>query len=74
MLNVNFSSIEHVNMLISYGFMDQLLNSFRKGDVWIQELAFKSACRLRGTLEDARKSIGDVEFMAEFVEDGLNWR
>ncbi|XP_057544143.1 uncharacterized protein LOC130823527 [Amaranthus tricolor] len=63
-----FSSIDHVNMLMSYGFMDQLLYFLRKGDVSIQELAFKSACRLCGTSEDARKSMGDVGFMAEFVK------
>lgn len=66
--NMCFSSVEYVNLLINYGFMDQLLYFLRKGDVSIQELAFKSACRLCGTSEDARKSMGDGGFMAEFVK------
>lgn len=66
--NLCFSSVEYVNMLITHGFMDQLLYFLRKGDVSIQELAFKSACRLCGTSEDARKSMGDCGFMAEFVK------
>lgn len=66
--NLCYSSVEYVNLLISYGFMDQLLYFLRKGDISIQELAFKSACRLCGTSEEARKSMGDGGFMAEFIK------
>ncbi|KAK9681783.1 hypothetical protein RND81_10G027600 [Saponaria officinalis] len=66
--NLCFSSVDHVNLLISYGFLDQLLYFLRKGDISIQELAFKSASRLSATSEQARKSMGDVGFMAEFVK------
>ncbi|XP_021726330.1 uncharacterized protein LOC110693520 [Chenopodium quinoa] len=66
--NLCYLSVESVNMLIGYGFMDQILYFLRKGDTSIQELAFKSACRLCGTSEDARKSMGDIGFMAEFVK------
>ncbi|KAL2932149.1 Importin subunit alpha-3 [Bienertia sinuspersici] len=66
--NLCFSSVDHVNLLINYGFMDNLLYFLRKGDASIQELAFKSAFRLCGTSEDARKSMGDGGFMVEFVK------
>lgn len=66
--NLCYSSVEYVNMLINYGFMDHLLYFLRKGDISIQELAFKSACRLCVTSEEARKAMGDGGFMAEFVK------
>lgn len=66
--NLCFESVDYVNLLISYGFLEQLLYFLRKGDVSIQELAFKSASRLCGTSENARKSMGDAGFMPEFIK------
>ncbi|XP_074307629.1 uncharacterized protein LOC141642667 [Silene latifolia] len=66
--NLCFCCVDHLNLLISYGFLDQLLFFLRNGDISIQELAFKSASRLCGTSEEARKSMGDVGFMGEFVK------
>lgn len=66
--NLCFESVDYVNLLISYGFLEQLLYFLRKGDISIQELAFKSASKLCGTSEDARKSMGDAGFMPEFIK------
>ncbi|KAL9236718.1 hypothetical protein vseg_011354 [Gypsophila vaccaria] len=66
--NLCFSSLERVDLLISYGFMDHLLYFLRRGDISIQELSLKSASRLCGMSEQARKSMGDVGFMPEFVK------
>lgn len=66
--NLCFESVDYVNLLISYGFLEQLLYFLRKGDVSIQELAFKSASRLCGTSEYAQKSMGDAGFMPEFIK------
>ncbi|XP_074272134.1 uncharacterized protein LOC141596035 [Silene latifolia] len=63
-----YCSVDCVNLLISYGFLYHLLYFLRKGDVSTQELAFKSAVKLCGTSEEARKSMGDVGYMVEFVK------
>lgn len=57
-----------VSILMSYGFVDQLLYYVRHGEVSIQELALKVAFRLSGTSEEAKKAMGDAGFMAEFVK------
>ncbi|WCJ26926.1 ARM repeat superfamily protein [Euphorbia peplus] len=64
-----FSSMECVNTLISYGFVDHLLFFLRHGDVSFQELALKVAFRLSGTSsEEAKKAMGDAGFMSEFMK------
>ncbi|XP_021902320.1 uncharacterized protein LOC110817910 [Carica papaya] len=65
--NLCFSSTSSINLLMSYGFMDQLLFLLRNGDVSVQELALKVASRLCGTSEEVKKTMGDSGFMHEFV-------
>ncbi|XP_027345695.1 armadillo repeat-containing protein 4-like [Abrus precatorius] len=66
--NLCFSSSSSVSVLMSYGFVDQLLYYVRNGEVSIQELALKVAFRLCGTSEEAKKAMGDAGFMPEFVK------
>ncbi|XP_039689179.1 uncharacterized protein [Medicago truncatula] len=63
-----FTSSSSVSILMSYGFVDQLLYYVRHGEVSIQELALKVAFRLSGTSEEAKKAMGDAGFMVEFVK------
>ncbi|KAL9234111.1 hypothetical protein vseg_009017 [Gypsophila vaccaria] len=63
-----YGSGDYVRLLISYGFLDRLLNFIKKGDVSIQELAIKSIYRLCTTSEDVRKSMGDAGFMPELAK------
>ncbi|XP_020231493.1 uncharacterized protein LOC109812044 [Cajanus cajan] len=63
-----FSSPSSVAVLMSYGFVDQLIYYVRNGEVSIQELALKVAYRLCGTSEEAKKALGDAGFMPEFVK------
>ncbi|OAY26085.1 vacuolar protein 8 [Manihot esculenta] len=65
--NLCFSSPTCISILTSYGFIDRLLFFLRNGDVSVQELALKVACRLSGTSEEAKKAMGDAGFMSEFV-------
>ncbi|TKY71620.1 Vacuolar protein 8 [Spatholobus suberectus] len=66
--NLCFSSPSCVSVLMSYGFVDQLLYYVRNGEVSIQELALKVAFRLSETSEEAKKALGDAGFMAELVK------
>ena len=66
--NLCFSSASYISVLMSYGFMDQLLFFLRNGDVLVQELALKAAFRLSGTSEETKKAMGDAGFMSEFVK------
>ncbi|XP_027336759.1 uncharacterized protein LOC113850412 [Abrus precatorius] len=66
--NLCFSSASYVSILMSYGFVDQLLYYVRNGEVSIQELALKVAFRFGGTSEEAKKALGDAGFMAELVK------
>ncbi|KAJ6738061.1 ARM REPEAT SUPERFAMILY PROTEIN [Salix koriyanagi] len=66
--NLCFSSASSISVLMSYGFMDQLLFFLRNGDVSAQELALKAAFRLSGTSEETKKAMGDAGFMSEFVK------
>ncbi|KAL2343943.1 hypothetical protein Fmac_005228 [Flemingia macrophylla] len=63
-----FSSPSSVAVLMSYGFVDQLIYYVRNGEVSIQDLALKVATRLCGTSEEAKKALGDAGFMQEFVK------
>ncbi|KAL3002512.1 hypothetical protein AAZX31_08G058000 [Glycine max] len=63
-----FCSPSSVGVLMSYGFVDQLIYYVRNGEVSIQELALKVAFRLCGTSEEAKKAMGDARFMPEFVK------
>ncbi|KAJ8761470.1 hypothetical protein K2173_001603 [Erythroxylum novogranatense] len=65
--NICFPSASCVGILMNYGFMNQLLFYLRNGDVSLQEMALKVASRLSGTSEEAKKAMGEVGFMAEFV-------
>lgn len=66
--NLSFSSTSSVGVLLSYGFVDQLLFLLRNGEVPIQELALKVAIRLCGTSEEAKKQMGQAGFMPELVK------
>lgn len=66
--NLCFSSTSSVKMLISYGFMDQLLYFLRHGEVSDQELALKSSFKLCKTSEETKKAMGDAGFISEFVK------
>ncbi|XP_028788725.1 uncharacterized protein LOC114744720 [Neltuma alba] len=66
--NLCFSSSSSVSILMSYGFVDQLLYYIRNGEVSIQELALKVAFSFCGTSEEARKAMGDAGFMPELVK------
>ncbi|GAB2259615.1 hypothetical protein Droror1_Dr00010470 [Drosera rotundifolia] len=63
-----FSSPDCFNLLVNYGFMDQLLYFIRRGDTSIQELSLKAASRLIGTSDEAKKIMGDAGFIPEFVK------
>ncbi|XP_022927631.1 uncharacterized protein LOC111434400 [Cucurbita moschata] len=66
--NLCFSSISYVNILMNYGFMDNLLYFLRNGEVSLQEVALKVAARLCGTSDEVKKAMGDGGFMPEFVK------
>lgn len=66
--NLCFSSVTAVNILLNYGFVDQLMYFIRNGEVSVQELALKVAFRLCGTSEEAKKAMGDAGFMPELVK------
>ncbi|RVX08520.1 Vacuolar protein 8 [Vitis vinifera] len=62
-----FSSLGTINILLSHGFMDQLLFFLRNGEVLVQELALKVSFRLCGSSEEAKKSMGDAGFIPELI-------
>ncbi|XVF25911.1 hypothetical protein REPUB_Repub13aG0254900 [Reevesia pubescens] len=66
--NLCFSSQNCINLLMNYGFMDQLYFFLRNGEVSVQELALKVTYRLCGTSEEAKKAMGDAGFMPELVK------
>ncbi|GMI93373.1 hypothetical protein like AT1G61350 [Hibiscus trionum] len=63
-----FSSQNSINMLMDYGFIDQLLFFLRNGEVLVQESALKVTSRLCGASEEAKKSMGDAGFMPELLK------
>ncbi|XWS12738.1 hypothetical protein CRYUN_Cryun37aG0116300 [Craigia yunnanensis] len=66
--NLCFSSQNCINLLMNYGFLDQLFFFLRNGEVSVQELALKVTFRLCGTSEEAKKAMGDAGFMPELVK------
>ena len=66
--NLCFSSPSCVSVLLSYGFVDQLMYYVRNGEALVQELALKVAFRFCETSEEAKKALGDAGFMAELVK------
>ncbi|XP_030528881.1 uncharacterized protein LOC115739770 [Rhodamnia argentea] len=62
-----FSLPNCIDMLVSYGFIELLLNFLRKGEVSVQELALKVAAKLCATSEEAKRALGDAGFLPEFV-------
>ncbi|MED6131455.1 hypothetical protein PIB30_010211 [Stylosanthes scabra] len=66
--NLFFSWSSCVTLLMSYGFVDQLMYYIRNGEASVQELALKVSFRLCGASEDAKKALGDAGFMAELVK------
>lgn len=66
--NLCFSSPSCVSVLLSYGFVDQLMYHVRNGEGSVQELALKVAFRLCESSEEAKKAFGDAGFMAELVK------
>ncbi|GMH05389.1 hypothetical protein Nepgr_007229 [Nepenthes gracilis] len=63
-----FSSMISLNLLVDFGFLDQLLYFLRNGEAPIQELALKAAFRLSVTSKEAKKIMGDSGFIPEFVK------
>ncbi|XP_050289033.1 U-box domain-containing protein 40 [Quercus robur] len=66
--NLCFSSSSAMKILMSHGFVDQIMYFVRNGEVSVQELALKVAFRLCGTSEEAKKAMGDAGFMPELVK------
>lgn len=67
-VNLCFTSVNSVNNLLNYGFMDHILYFLRHGDGSLQELALKAAFWLCGTSDEAKKLMGDAGFMPELVK------
>ncbi|XP_059292743.1 vacuolar protein 8 [Lycium ferocissimum] len=67
-VNLCFSSVNSVNILLSHGFLDHILYYLRHRDSSLQELALKAAFWLCGTSDEAKKLMGDAGFMAELVK------
>ncbi|KAK6797598.1 hypothetical protein RDI58_005300 [Solanum bulbocastanum] len=67
-VNLCFTSVNSVNILLNYGFMDHILYFLRHGDGSLQELALKAAFWLCGTSDEAKKLMGDAGFMPELVK------
>ncbi|KAK9085069.1 hypothetical protein Sjap_025480 [Stephania japonica] len=65
--NFCFSSSTSLSLLMSYGFLSQLIVLIRSVEVSLQELAVKAAYHLCGTSEDIKKALGDTGFMPELV-------
>lgn len=63
-----FSSSNSINMLLSYGFPNQLLFLLQNAEVSLQEIALKVTFRLSGTSEEAKKVMGEAGFMPELVQ------
>ncbi|PRQ28736.1 hypothetical protein RchiOBHm_Chr5g0006221 [Rosa chinensis] len=66
--NLCFCCSRSVSVLIKYGFVDQLMYFLRNGEVSSQELALKVAIRLCEASEEAKKAMGDANFMTELVK------
>lgn len=66
--SLSFSSAHSFSLLVSYGFIDQLLHYLQKGDTSLQELAFKVAFKVCGVSEEAKKIMGEAGFMPEFIK------
>ncbi|XP_050368254.1 uncharacterized protein LOC126786464 [Argentina anserina] len=66
--NLCFCCNSSVGVLVKYGFVDQLMYFLRNGEVSSQELALKVAIRLCDASEEAKKAMGDANFMTELVK------
>lgn len=62
-----FSSLSTINILLSHGFMDQLIHFLRNGEVLIQELALKVSFRLSGSSDHVKKAMGEAGFLPELI-------
>ncbi|CAK9181307.1 unnamed protein product [Ilex paraguariensis] len=67
-MNLCFPSLNPLNILMDYGFMDHILYFLRNGEFSVQELALKASFWLCGTSEEAKKAMGDAGFMPELVK------
>ncbi|KAG8385629.1 hypothetical protein BUALT_Bualt03G0064900 [Buddleja alternifolia] len=67
-MSIYLSSMNALNLLINYGFMDHILYFLRYGHVSVQELALKAAFWLCGTSQEAKKAMGDAGFMPVLVK------
>ncbi|KAK8580713.1 hypothetical protein V6N13_143775 [Hibiscus sabdariffa] len=63
-----FPSQTCINMLMNYGFIDQLFFFLHNGEVSVQELALKVTVRICGTSEEAKKAMGDAGFLPELLK------
>ncbi|KAL9659474.1 hypothetical protein QQ045_024280 [Rhodiola kirilowii] len=63
-----FSSASITSLLISYGYMDQLLYYLRNGEASAQEVALKSVYKLSKTSEDAKKIMGEANFIPQIIK------
>ncbi|KAK8297286.1 hypothetical protein V6Z12_D05G179300 [Gossypium hirsutum] len=66
--NLCFSSQSCINMLMNFGFINQLFFLLRNGEASVQELALKVTFRLCSASEEAKKAIGDAGFMPELLK------
>ncbi|KAE8723046.1 hypothetical protein F3Y22_tig00013285pilonHSYRG00251 [Hibiscus syriacus] len=66
--NLCFSSHNRINLLMDYGFIDQLLFFLSNFEVSVQESALKVTSRLCAASEEAKKAMGEAGFMPELVK------
>ncbi|TYJ34566.1 hypothetical protein E1A91_A05G177600v1 [Gossypium mustelinum] len=66
--NLCFSSQSCINMLMNFGFINQLFFLLRNGEASVQELALKVTFRLCSASEEAKKAMGDAGFMPELLK------
>lgn len=63
-----FCSPNSINVLLNYGFLNQLLFFLKNQEVSAQVLALKATIQLCGSSEEANKAMGDSGFFAEVIK------
>ncbi|XP_077243308.1 ARM repeat superfamily protein [Tasmannia lanceolata] len=63
-----FSSMNSVNILMSYGFLDLVLFLLKNGEVTVQESALKALFFLSRISDESKKEIGGAGFIQELVK------
>lgn len=67
-MDLCFTSVTSLSMLLSDGFLDHILYFLRNGEISIQELALKAVFKLCEISEEANKTMGESGFMPELVK------